>query len=130
MSIPPPPRRGDADLSHFRLPREGGDPDRFTRPVIDTLDPRLRGEGGGGGSGACPFFDRLSKGSSDISPLRLPPEYGLTLVHQDQADLIAAVGQGAAHGDQRQVIIAYGGLQGLIDPADGLGQGMVRRKAL
>jgi hypothetical protein len=30
-----------------RFPHEGGDPDRFARPVIKDLDPRLRGEGGG-----------------------------------------------------------------------------------
>jgi hypothetical protein len=28
----------------FRLPREGGDPDLFAQPEINTLDPRLRGE--------------------------------------------------------------------------------------
>ncbi len=37
----------------IRLPRAvpafaGRDPDCFARPVIHTLDPRLRGEGGGG----------------------------------------------------------------------------------
>jgi hypothetical protein len=45
------PRRVCGELSPFRLPRAvpafaGRDPDLVARPVIDLLDPRLRGEGG------------------------------------------------------------------------------------
>ena len=33
---------------HTRLPRKGGDPDPYTLKLIDPLDPRFRGELGGG----------------------------------------------------------------------------------
>jgi len=35
-------------LTPYRFPREGGDPGPYTPAVIDPLDPRLRGERGGG----------------------------------------------------------------------------------
>jgi hypothetical protein len=39
---------GASVVQPVHLPRDGGDPDRFARPVVKDLDPRLRGEGGRG----------------------------------------------------------------------------------
>jgi hypothetical protein len=64
----------------IRLPREGGDPDLFAQPEINTLDPRLRGEDGGGyavqagpsmGSAWMKMYEAPAH-----PPIRLPREGG------------------------------------------------------